>query len=159
MKPMSKTLSPRNAPSPADLHDLADGGFEKPNIDPTELLIAAQVGHVRGQILAAMNDQNVGVRELARRLNVSASAVSRQLKSEGDMRISTAILLAYALEREWTMNLQNTINSARYSAVINTPEFITPQIREEMSTPPDVNLPRSETFAPHTDVRLTFETA
>jgi transcriptional regulator with XRE-family HTH domain len=70
-------------------------------VEPADLEVAVEVGHVRGQILAAAKDEGVGVRELARRMKISASAVSRQLRSEADMRFSTAILLARALGRRW----------------------------------------------------------
>jgi transcriptional regulator with XRE-family HTH domain len=72
-----------------------------PLIEPADLEVAVGLGRVRGQILAAAKEEGVGVRELARRLKVSAAAVSRQLRSESDMRLSTAILLAHALGRQW----------------------------------------------------------
>ena len=76
-----------------------------PQIDPSDLEIAVALGRVRGQILAAAKRDGIGVRELARRMNISASAVSRQLSSEGDMRFSTAILLARALGQRWNFSL------------------------------------------------------
>lgn len=78
---------------------------QAPQIDPSDLEVAVAVGRVRGQILAAAKKEGIGVREIARRLKISASAVSRQLRSEGDMRFSTAILFARALGRRWHFSL------------------------------------------------------
>jgi transcriptional regulator with XRE-family HTH domain len=78
---------------------------QDPQIDPSDLEVAVAVGRVRGQILAAAKKEGIGVREMARRLKISASAVSRQLRSEGDMRFSTAILFARALGRRWRFSL------------------------------------------------------
>jgi transcriptional regulator with XRE-family HTH domain len=78
---------------------------QAPQIDPTDLEVAVAVGRVRGQILAAANREGIGVREIARRMKISAAAVSRQLRSEGDMRVSTAILLARALKQRWYFSL------------------------------------------------------
>lgn len=105
---MSKNLSPMSDVSPyGDLADLGDGPFEEPNIDAVDRTIAVLVGQLRGQISAAMKADGVGVRELARLLDVSPSAVSRHLNSEGDIRVSTAVLLAHALKRHWQIFLTN----------------------------------------------------
>jgi transcriptional regulator with XRE-family HTH domain len=85
-----------------------------PPFDPVDVQTAATVRDVRGQILAAANAQGVGVRELARRSNVSPSAVSRQLRSEGDMRFSTAVHFANVLSCRWHFLLQPIANPLNY---------------------------------------------
>jgi Trp operon repressor len=102
---MSNTLSPINPETHAELAELMGGDFEAMNINEEERIIAGLVASVRGQIVAAMHQDNVGVRQLSRELGVSAAAVSRHLNAEGDMRFSTAALLAHALHRHWSVNL------------------------------------------------------
>ena len=105
---MSRSSSPTSSHEDDDAAALALAGgkvTKAPQIDPSDLEIAVALGRVRGQILAAAKRDGIGVRELARRMNISASAVSRQLSSEGDMRLSTAILLAHALGQRWHFSL------------------------------------------------------
>lgn len=75
------------------------------NVDERDLAVAVLVGRARGLLLQAMATAGVGVRELARRLHVSPSAVSRHLRSEGDMRLSTAVMLADGLDQRWELSL------------------------------------------------------
>jgi hypothetical protein len=105
---MSRSSSPTSSHEDDDAAVLALAGgkvTKAPQIDPSDLEIAVALGRVRGQILAAAKRDGIGVRELARRMKISASAVSRQLSSEGDMRLSTAILLARALGQRWHFSL------------------------------------------------------
>lgn len=105
---MSRSSSPTSSHEDdrAAVLALAGGKVTKaPQIDPSDLEVAVAVGRVRGQILAAAKKEGIGVREIARRMKISASAISRQLRSEGDMRFSTAILLARALGRRWHFSL------------------------------------------------------
>jgi plasmid maintenance system antidote protein VapI len=105
---MSRSSSPTSSHEDDDAAVLALAGgkvTKAPQIDPSDLEIAVALGRVRGQILAAAKRDGIGVRELARRMEISASAVSRQLRSEGDMRFSTAILFARALGRRWHFSL------------------------------------------------------
>lgn len=106
---MSNSLSPPNSTTPTGIDDLFLEHFEDPAIDNVELAIAGALTGIRGQLVAEMDEQGVGIRELARRAGVAASAVSRFLKSEGDMHVSTAVLLAQALEREWKITLRKAI--------------------------------------------------
>lgn len=60
----------------AELRDLLGGPVRKLEVDHRDLAIAVLTGRARGEILAAAKAAGVGVRELARRLGVSAAAVS-----------------------------------------------------------------------------------
>ncbi len=102
---MPNTSSPIDLGIDSELTELMGGNFDALNINEEERIIAGLVANVRGQIIAAMHEDNVGIRQLSRNLGVSASAVSRQLNAEGDMRFSTAALLAHALHRHWSINL------------------------------------------------------
>jgi DNA-binding phage protein len=105
---MSRSSSPTSSHEDDDAAVLALAGgkvTKAPQIDPSDLEIAVALGRVRGQILAAAKRDGIGVRELARRMKISASAVSRQLRSEGDMRFSTAVLFAHALGWRWHFSL------------------------------------------------------
>jgi DNA-binding transcriptional ArsR family regulator len=104
----SRSWLPTSSPEDDDaaLAALVGGKVtQAPQIDPSDLEVAVAVGRVRGQILAAAKKEGIGVREIARRLKISASAVSRQLRTEGDMRFSTAILFARALGWRWRFSL------------------------------------------------------
>lgn len=97
----------------AALNELAGGRIEKPLIvDAVDLMIASTARDVRGQILAEAQTQDVGVRELARRIGVSPSAVSRHLRAEGDFRISTAVIFANALNCNVRVTIQQRSQAA-----------------------------------------------
>ena len=82
------------------------GGPVEPLVpDPDELAVLLAVQRIRGLLLEAAQRDGVGVNQLASRLKVSPSAVSRVLRSEGDMRVSTAVLFALALGRQWVFTL------------------------------------------------------
>ena len=89
----------------AELRALLGGPVRRLEVDHRDLAVAVLTGRARGEILAAAKEAGVGVRELARRLGISAAAVSRHLRSEGDMRLSTAALFADALGHEWRLGL------------------------------------------------------
>lgn len=84
-----------------------------PNFVPTDVAVAVATGQIRGQLISAANDLGVGVREWARRLNVSPAAVSRQLRSEADLRVSTAVAMADALGLQWAFLLYDKSRFAR----------------------------------------------
>ena len=99
------------------LTTLSRTGLEQDEGDPDEILggifdesttatahsedpgtkVAIFVGRVRGMVLSEMQRTGVTTSEMANRVGVSVSAVSRQLRSEGDMKASTAVILASAL--------------------------------------------------------------
>ena len=107
---MSKTSAHNPAPSgPAPLDEaliaLVGAGTATPIRDAEAEDIAGILGMIRAQLLAAAKAEGVSTREMARRLGVSAAAVSRQLRSDRDLRVSTAVLLARALNRRWSVQL------------------------------------------------------
>lgn len=102
---MSHTSSPTDLPNPSDFSFLGEGPLETPKIDPVGRELGALVQSIRGQLTAAMKVDEVGVRDLARELAISPAAVSRFLRSAGDLKISTAVLLAHALGRKWDVKL------------------------------------------------------
>jgi DNA-binding transcriptional ArsR family regulator len=77
-----------------------------PSVVPdADFKIAHTTRSIRRQLKAAAESKGIGIRELAKRLGVSPPAVSRHLSSDGDLRISTAVLLADAMELEWKFSL------------------------------------------------------
>lgn len=93
------------------------GGTPEPIArDPAADAVVAALQRVRGLLLEAAQAKGVGVREIARRLNVSPAAVSRQLRADGDMRISTAAMLAHAIGQSWKIELE-TRDDARHPPI------------------------------------------
>lgn len=109
---MSHSSSQTDLPDPADFSFLGDGPVETPKVDPVGRELGALTQSVRGQITAAMKADGVGVRDLARSLDVSPAAISRFLRSAGDLKISTAVLLAHALGRKWNVELIGAVDSS-----------------------------------------------
>ncbi len=89
----------------AQLIALLGADAATPIRDPEAEDVAGVLGTIRAQLLAAAREEGVSTREMARRLGVSAAAVSRQLRSDRDLRVSTAVLLARALNRRWHVQL------------------------------------------------------
>lgn len=89
---------------------LAEFGRVEPQTPRTEADPTAEAHLLswllRSHITAAMKQEKVSVRELARRLQVSPAAVSRQLSSEGPIYSTTAGALAAALGRRWHVRLE-----------------------------------------------------
>jgi DNA-binding transcriptional ArsR family regulator len=102
---MSNNLSQTDSPAPDELDEMLGHAAGPIDVDERDLAVAVLVGRARGLLLQAMATAGVGVRELARRLKVSPSAVSRHLRSEGDMRLSTAVMLADGLDQRWELSL------------------------------------------------------
>ena len=102
---MSQILSQTELSALADMQAEFGVVDHLPKIDPAMREVAAVVAHVRALLAEATQQDKVGVTELAGRLGVSKSAVSHQLRSDADMRLGTAVLLARALGRKWDINL------------------------------------------------------
>jgi transcriptional regulator with XRE-family HTH domain len=84
------------------------GGEAGPiEIDPDEMAVALALRTLRDRLMEAAKADGVGVNQLAARLHISPSAVSRLLGGEGDMRVSTAVLYARALGRAWDFVLHD----------------------------------------------------
>lgn len=76
--------------------------------NPDEIEIALALITIREQLSTAAKEEGMGVNKLASCLQVSPSVVSRLLKSEGDMRVSTAVLFARAVNRSWRLVLERS---------------------------------------------------
>lgn len=103
---MSDPSSPIDAET-EELEMLFGGPMPELQRDPTETEIAVLTGRIRGQLAEAAQQEHLGIREIARDLGVSPSAVSRHLRSDGDIRVSTMVILARALHRRWTITLDH----------------------------------------------------
>ena len=115
---MSHISSPTDQAALAELRELFGTAEEVTRCDPKMLAAATLAAEIRGRLVAAMQADHVNVTELAKRLGVSKSAVSRHLNSDGDIRITTAALLAHALGREWKVDLlQKPGHSGNYKIV------------------------------------------
>lgn len=109
---MSHTSLPTDLPHPADFAFLGEVPLEIPKADPVGRGLGALTQNMRGQLMAAMKADEVGVRDLGRALGISPSAVSRFLRSAGDLKISTAVLLAHALGRRWNVELVDRVQAS-----------------------------------------------
>lgn len=67
--------------------------------------IARYVGAIQGAIIGAMAAQGTDVRELARRIKSTPTAVGRVLGAD-DMHVGTAALMFDALGLKWTPVLE-----------------------------------------------------
>ncbi len=84
--------------------------------DPAAVAAAMLMQHARFLVADAAANDSVSIRKLAQRLGVSASAVSRALNSDGDIRLGTLAAFAHALGREWEMRLR-PIDHSQHQAV------------------------------------------
>jgi len=134
---MPKTSLPIDAEKDDELAELMGGDFEALNISAEERIIAGLLASVRGQIVAAMSADSIGVRQLSRRLGISGAAVSRHLNAEGDMRFSTAALLAHALQRHWEINLLS--NQATIPRTSNSYRNAYSHYETDLKVPPTVS--------------------
>lgn len=100
--------------SHAELTAMFGGKAEAIETNPDEIEVSLALQSIRKQLLEAADNDHVGVSQLARRLHISPSAVSRALSGESDMRISTAVLYARALGRRWDVSL--TVDAACQAA-------------------------------------------
>ncbi len=73
------------------------------NNDEREVQLALRT--VRDCLLEAAERENVGVNQIAKRLGISPSSVSRFFSGEGDIRVSTAVVYARALGCLWNFSL------------------------------------------------------
>lgn len=73
--------------------------------DEDQLAVQLTLRTMRDELMEAAELDGVGVNQLARRLNISPSSVSRFLGGEGDFHVSTAALYARALGRRWECSL------------------------------------------------------
>lgn len=110
---MSNSFSQTEISEMTDLLTEFGSARETIDFDHDSESIAVLTGRIRGQLLEAISTDKVSLGELARRLRVSKSAVSRHLRGDGDLRISTAVLLAKALGRHWAITLRKDVPERR----------------------------------------------
>ena len=97
---MSATLSAAEEEALAELRAEFGTVSGMPQIDPDGRAAALLAQEARGLIFEAIQDDKITLTELARRLGVSKAAVSRQMNSDGDIKVSTLAIIARALGRE-----------------------------------------------------------
>lgn len=68
--------------------------------------VATLLADFRGLFVEGAEQAGAGVRELARRLQISPASVSRVINSSKDMKISTISLLASAIDSYWHIELR-----------------------------------------------------
>jgi hypothetical protein len=73
--------------------------------DDDQLAVYLVLQGMRGDLMEAAEHDKVGNNQLARRLHISNSSVSRFLGGDGDFHVSTAVLYARALGRRWDFSL------------------------------------------------------
>ena len=77
----------------------------EPDNDQLEVQLALRT--IRDYLMAAAELDDVEVNQLARRLCISPSSVSRFLGGEGDFHVSTMVLYTRALGRGWIFDLHH----------------------------------------------------
>jgi transcriptional regulator with XRE-family HTH domain len=80
-------------------------GFADLHVDAREVAYARLLRNLRSLVADEAARENVSMRELARRLNVAPSVVSRVLSGEKDLLTSTLFDFAWELGREWEFSL------------------------------------------------------
>jgi hypothetical protein len=118
-------MNSQNDLTPEEATELFGTPVEAAPPDDEEMKLALFLRHIRALLAEAAHEEKVGVNELASRLSVSPSVVSRLLRSDGDMRVSTAFMWACALGREWNIDLhkpsaQAASTNQQITAVINS---------------------------------------
>lgn len=101
------------------------------------------VHDLRGLLMQAAHEEKIGPAELARRLDISTSAVSRQLRNDGDIRASTAAALAFAMGRKFVVDIrpddQSPHHRPNYYRVSNS--LLMANAKSEASLPHALNQP------------------
>lgn len=107
---MSKNLSRRDDEMSviADFSNLL-GGVEKvaPERDYEEEYVQFVINRCRGLLMEAVRNDDIKPSDLASRLDVDRSLVTRFFRSGRDMKVSTLAIMARALGREWVIHLDD----------------------------------------------------
>lgn len=98
---------PEEELSPAEISAIFGDHVEEAHPDPREIEVALTLDKIRDLLKEAAEEESVGINDLARRLDVAPSSVSRFFSSEGDMRVSTIVLYALALGRSFHPSLSH----------------------------------------------------
>jgi hypothetical protein len=96
-----------NEPTEVEIADLFGGRARPIGPDNDELAVQLALRTIRDQLMVAAGHDKVGVTQLAGRLDISPSAVSRMLGGDNDMKVSTAVLYGRALGRRWDFALHH----------------------------------------------------
>ncbi|WP_215755320.1 winged helix-turn-helix domain-containing protein [Acetobacter sp. P5B1] len=88
---------------------IAEFGYsdEDIEVDTEALAISRLANQFRGQILELIAHRQIGVRELARKLDVKPPTVSKFLNSNKDTKLSSWAVVAHALNAEFKVSLQD----------------------------------------------------
>lgn len=127
---MSKNLSPRDDEMKviAELANLL-GGMEAVHAerDYEEEYVQCVINRVRGLLMEAIKIEGIKPSELADRLGVDRSQVTRFFRSGRDMKVSTLAIIARALNRKWIIELADVREQCLGNA---RPEPIAPDVWE-----------------------------
>jgi transcriptional regulator with XRE-family HTH domain len=96
---------PETELSPDDVAEIFGGEVGTVETDADEIEVSLAVNTIRDHLKAAAKEDGVGINQLAHRLDISPSSVSRFLGGEGDVRVSTVVLYGRALGRKWDFSL------------------------------------------------------
>lgn len=102
---MSNSLSPHDKNVLEELTKLLGVVKNEPKRDYDEEAAYKLINEARGLLMEAINDDRIKRSELARRLNVNPSLVTRFFKSGNDMKVSSLAFMARAIGREWKLQL------------------------------------------------------
>ena len=91
---------------PDEIAGIFEGDVAEVHTSEREDDVLRLLREMRGQLMAAAQADGVSIREWAKRLDVSASVVSRQMRDDKDLFASTAALLAHSLGRECHVELK-----------------------------------------------------
>lgn len=91
--------------SEAEGAGLFGGPAREIQADSDSLEVELALRTVRALLMEAAEDDKIGVNQLARRLHISPSSVSRFFGNDGDFHLSTAVLYGHALGRRWDFSL------------------------------------------------------
>jgi transcriptional regulator with XRE-family HTH domain len=99
-----------NELTPEEAAEIFGGDVGTIETNADELTVGIGLATMRDCIVDAAQKDGVGVNQLARRLGISPSSVSRFLSGEGDALISTMISYGRALGREWSFMLRRDLS-------------------------------------------------
>ena len=105
---MSANLSPTDEEALAELRAIFGTVSGMPYIDPDGRAAARLAQDARGLLIEATHQDKITLTELARRLGVSKAAISRQMNSDGDIKVGTLAIIARALGREVEITLRKS---------------------------------------------------
>lgn len=109
---MSANLSQTDEEALAELRAEFGTVSGMPKIDPDGFAAALLAQQARGLLIEATHQDKITLTELARRLGVSKAAISRQMNSDGDLKVGTLAIIARALGCDVEITLRRKDGSA-----------------------------------------------